>query len=60
MQKLESHSSCLMNEDKRSVYTAVTTHMVLLKVKDGPSYHMHGARSQRSGWGSSPKPLHAK
>ena len=24
-----------MNEDRRSVYTAVTTHMVLLKVKDG-------------------------
>ena len=24
-----------MNEDRGSVYTAVTTHMVLLKVKDG-------------------------
>ena len=35
-----------MNED-RSVYTAVTTHMVLLKVKDGPSYALElGYRGQ--------------
>ena len=38
------------------MYTAVTKHMVLLKVKDDLiiSYDRRiGARSQRSGWGSS-------